>query len=515
MSRIVLALILCLFSTSAALAERRVALVIGNSDYPTSPLRNPVNDARAMTAKLKGLGFSVISRENATFRDMQRAIREFSSQLSAGGEVGLVYYAGHGIQSMGRNYLVPVDAQIANEGDISVEAVDLDIVMTQLSQAQNPINIVILDACRNNPFERSFRSGGGNGLASVNAPTGTLIAYATAPGKVAADGDGSNGLYTEQLLTALSEPGLKVEDVFKRVRSNVMQKSSRAQIPWESSSLTGDFYFSPPTAQPAVLSVPQPQVPAPGGTTAEVVFWQTIMLSRNAADYQEYLRRYPQGQYVGLAQSRLAGLNAAPQQTARPPSGGDAGGEVVFWQTIMLSRNPADYEEYLRRFPQGQYAGLARSRLDGLHSRSAEAPAQQSAQQQAALAADPTNAYTQGTAEKSGVIGGVSSSAGTQVAAAAGLSRIQGIYRQRGGTCEKPDYVWTQVNGTRFNYQCIPTDLGSCDFERADVTVTPESGGAYKFDYPGGIWERARISGDTLEFFESSGGYRYTIERCE
>ncbi len=227
---------------TAAIAEQKIALVIGNSAYPSAALRNPVNDAKAMAAKLSGLGFEVILRTDASQRDMTRAVSQFGQKLR-GGSIGLFYFAGHGLQVRGKNFLIPVDAEIENEASTRSEAVDVDQVLEQLGSAR--LSMVILDACRNNPFERRFRSTGSGGLAQIDAPTGTLLAYATAPGKVAYDGTGANGLYTTELLKALDTPGLKVEDVFKQVRINVLKASDNQQIPWESSSLIGEFYFKP------------------------------------------------------------------------------------------------------------------------------------------------------------------------------------------------------------------------------------------------------------------------------
>src|SRR6266568_7302341 len=195
--------------------ESRVALVIGNGAYANSPLRNPVNDARAMARTLKGLGFDVIARENVAEKEMRRAIFEFGDKLKGGG-VGVFFFAGHGIQLAGRNYLVPIGAEIASERDVELEAVDVARVLARMDDANNRLNIVILDACRDNPFGRSFR-GTSRGLAAIDAPTGTLIAYATAPGKLARDGTGANSLYTTALLRAIEVPGLRIEDVFKRV----------------------------------------------------------------------------------------------------------------------------------------------------------------------------------------------------------------------------------------------------------------------------------------------------------
>ncbi|MCE9568393.1 MAG: caspase family protein [Rhodocyclales bacterium] len=223
-----------------AAAEQKVALVIGNSAYPSSRLRNPVNDAKAMADKLRALGFEVILRTDSNLREMTRSFSQFGQKLTPG-SVSLFYYAGHGVQVRGKNYLIPVDAEIENEASVTSEAVDVDQLLNQLGPAR--LSMVILDACRNNPFERRFRAAGSGGLAQIDAPTGTLLAYATAPGKVAADGHGSNGVYTEALLKALDMPGLKVEDVFKQVRINVVRASDGQQTPWESSSLTGEFYF--------------------------------------------------------------------------------------------------------------------------------------------------------------------------------------------------------------------------------------------------------------------------------
>ena len=237
-----------LFAAWPAAAEVKVALVIGNAAYPTGPLRNPVNDATAMARRLETAGFDVTLRTNVTQREMTRAVSQFGEALKPG-SVGLFYYAGHGMQVRGRNFLVPVDAQILSEASARSEAVDLDLVLEQLGPAR--LSMVILDACRNNPFEAKFRSGSGSGLAQVDAPKGTLLAYATAPGKVASDGAGGHGLYTAELLKAMDIPGAKVEEVFKAVRVNVIKATSGLQVPWESSSLTGDYYFRPAAAAEA------------------------------------------------------------------------------------------------------------------------------------------------------------------------------------------------------------------------------------------------------------------------
>lgn len=296
--------------------ERKVALVIGNARYASSPLANPVHDAQDVAARLSALGFDVILKTDAGLKDMTRAITLFGQRLSQG-SVALFYFAGHGIQARGRNFLVPVDAEIGQESSVMSEAVDVDQVLEQLSPAR--VSVVILDACRNNPFERRFRGGAGGGLAQMDAPKGTMIAYATAPGKVALDGDGRNGLYTTALLQALKQPERKIEDVFKQVRSTVSRETGDRQVPWESSSLTGDLYLGG-SGKPAALSpVAVERKEAPSDLAAyELEFWRSVQASNTAADYRAYLAKYPKGQFVMLAQTRLA----ETEKTARaaPPA---------------------------------------------------------------------------------------------------------------------------------------------------------------------------------------------------
>ena len=299
---------------AAAQAQRpepRLALVIGNSAYKESPLRNPVNDVRAMSQRLKELGFTVLVHENATKRTMEAAIVEFGRRLAEGG-VGAFYYAGHGLQVRGRNYLVPVDAEIDDEAGVRVAAVDVELLLEQMAEAKNRVNLVVLDACRNNPFERRMR-GASRGLAAVDAARGTLVAYATAPGSVAADGDGHNGLYTEALLEALREPGLKVEEVFKRVRIEVTRRSKGAQTPWESSSLTGDLIVNVSVNATTAVAVSASAATA----DREALFWLSIKDSADPAAFQAYLKQYPDGTFAPLARQRLA----VTSQPKLPPAG--------------------------------------------------------------------------------------------------------------------------------------------------------------------------------------------------
>jgi TPR repeat protein len=303
---ILLGLVLAVASAPSFADSNRVALVIGNAAYRFSPLKNPTNDAKAMAQALRAQGFDVVERENATKAEMEKAIVEFGRKLKADG-TGVVYYSGHGIQVGGKNYLIPLDATLTDQREVPLLAVDADNILIQMQDVRSKVNIVILDACRDNPFEQSFRSLSG-GLAQMNAPSGTLIAYATAPGKTASDGSGENGLYTQELLKAINEPGLKVEDVFKRVRLAVSKASGDAQIPWESSSLTGDFYFQAPTRS-AATGAATPSV--------ELDFWDSVKGSSDPADFNAYLKKYPNGDFADLARNRIAALQSAakPAQT--------------------------------------------------------------------------------------------------------------------------------------------------------------------------------------------------------
>lgn len=242
-------------SRGLTVTSERLALVIGNNAYPTAPLKNPVNDAEDMGKALSSVGFKVFLHKNADKRTMEESIRSFGRQLKTGG-VGLFYFSGHGMQVEGRNYLIPVNAKIESESDIQYEAVDAGLVLGKMEDAGNQLNIVILDACRNNPYSRSFRNAA-TGLARMDAPTGSLIAYSTAPGAVAADGTERNGIFTKHLIRHLATPNLPVEQVLKRVRVDVAAETHQRQIPWESSSLMGEFYFIAARTGPA-LTPPGP-----------------------------------------------------------------------------------------------------------------------------------------------------------------------------------------------------------------------------------------------------------------
>lgn len=226
------------------LGQQRTALVIGNSDYVSSPLKNPVNDARSMAETLTQLGFDVSVQLNATQQQMEKAIDQFGRKLINGSHVALFYYAGHGVQVDGENYLIPTGAVINRQSDVRYKAVNIGQVLGAMGDAADNLNIVILDACRDNPLPRSFRSTS-RGLAKVGGPKGTIIGFATSPGSVAADGEGDNGIYTKHLIQNMQQSGLTIEQVFKKVLQGVNQETNGKQIPWTESSFTGDFSFRP------------------------------------------------------------------------------------------------------------------------------------------------------------------------------------------------------------------------------------------------------------------------------
>jgi formylglycine-generating enzyme required for sulfatase activity len=304
-------------SPASAVEERRVALIIGNDSYKSlKRLDNGANDARAMAAELKAAGFETVLKTNAGRKEMHAAIGEFGGKL-ASGSVGLFYYAGHGIQSGERNFLVPVDADLQGEDDLDADAIDIGKVMKTMEAARNRLNIVILDACRDNPLPKGGRSGT-RGLAVIPAPTGTFVAYATGPGKIAQDGDrGGNGVYTGELVKALRQPGLKIEEVFKKAANGVMEKTGGKQVPWTQASLQGDFYFRPQgtVAPPAATG---------GNADRDALFWSSIKDSRKAGDFEDYLTQFPNGTFAGLATRRIGELRGgqtaslSPGAVARP-----------------------------------------------------------------------------------------------------------------------------------------------------------------------------------------------------
>jgi uncharacterized caspase-like protein len=293
-----------------AAAEKRVALIVGNSSYQHAPrLSNPGNDAGDMAAKLRSLGFEVVDGIDLGKRDMEKRIRAFSDIL-AGADVGLFYYAGHGLQVDGRNFLAPIDAELRAESDLDFEAVELELVLKQMVR-NAPTSIVFLDACRDNPLATNLAKVSrsiaiGRGLARVETPASMMIVYATEPGKVALDGTGRNSPFTAALLRHIGQEGASISDVMIDVRNDVLKETGGQQRPFESASLTGQFYFKP-----------RPETPAP--STAEEIASLRAEIARLQAD-QGALLKSQQEQLIEM-QAKLAvktGADSAPPPAASP-----------------------------------------------------------------------------------------------------------------------------------------------------------------------------------------------------
>ncbi len=333
-------------ASAQAPLDVRVALVIGNAAYAgNAALVNPANDARAMASALTQLGFTVIELRDGNKSEISAAVAKVREALKGKQGVGMLYYAGHGLQLDWRNYMVPVDARLSSSADVTTQTVDVNTVLEAFKGAGNRMNILVLDACRDNPFTNA---GSGKGLAQVDAPPGTFLAYATAPGNVAEDGDvrTGNGLYTKYLLEELKKPGTRIEDVFKRVRLNVRQQSQGRQIPWESTSLEDDFSFG------SGLSVNAAALDGKGVEDEFLVekqAWDQIKDSLKVEDFYAFLLKYPSGFISEQAQFRVAQLQkartvAVPNQEGWVPLAADVrrfklGDETVLEYTNFLTNH--------------------------------------------------------------------------------------------------------------------------------------------------------------------------------
>jgi hypothetical protein len=331
-----LAILLLLLAPPAAEAQqRRVALVIGNGAYEHTPrLVNPANDARRMAELLRASGMEVIEGIDLDRQRMNETLREFGNRLE-GGAVGLFFYAGHGLQVAGENYLLPVDARLQRERDLEFEAIPLGRVLRVMEDSV-PTRLVFLDACRDNPLAQSLARGMGTrsaaigrGLGAVTAGRGTMVSYATQPGNVALDGEGENSPFTAALLRHLAEPGLDVSLAMRRVREAVLEQTGQRQVPWEHSSLVGEVVLvpalavvpPPPPPPPAAEPAPVPPIAIPGmpQMDRDALFWASVAGSQRIADFEEYLRAFPDGIFAGLARNRIAGLRAPPPAVAALP----------------------------------------------------------------------------------------------------------------------------------------------------------------------------------------------------
>ena len=337
---LILALALASGLAHAQAGLKRVALVIGNSAYVNAPqLANPRNDARGMSDSLRNLGFTVEEGIDLDTAGMYGAIREFGA-LAETADVALVFYAGHGIQVDGINYLLPTDVSLTRERDLNYEGVPLELILSEVSQTKR-LGVVILDACRDNPFAQELaRSMGptrstlvGRGLARVEAaPADTLVAFATRDGAVADDGDGVNRPYTTALLRHLEEPGVEIGQYFRKVRDSVLDSTNGRQEPFVYGSLSADQFYLNPGATAAIqqAAITAPTVPTPTPSVpqedrgmsndTERLFWESIRESSDKADFDAYLRQFPTGVFAALARNRIATIVANEQAVSPPPS---------------------------------------------------------------------------------------------------------------------------------------------------------------------------------------------------
>lgn len=347
----------------AALGEERIALVVGNSQYASvAPLENAANDASLISQSLVDAGFEVTLLEDATQVSLKRAIAQFGRKLRSSGPdtVGLFYYAGHGVQSFGSNYLLPVDASLSDAADLDLVALEAASVLRQMASARNKTNIVILDACRNNPFE-AIADFNDNGLAEMKAPTGTYLAYATAPGAVALDGVGQNSPFTAALATAIKMENAPIEKVFKQVRVDVLAQTGGAQIPWDTSSLTREFVFK----AGKVLTSEE---------FAEQQLWNSVKLTNDPVQIMLFLRSYPAGTYESEARALLTeSLKSELQQAIETPQAPEPAPapdrEAQMMEVARASGDIKDYEAYLQAFPEGLFAELVKIEIAAISAK--------------------------------------------------------------------------------------------------------------------------------------------------
>lgn len=377
------ALVLFVGLSGIARAEPRIALVVGNGAYGTvTPLDNPIADANAVAETLEARGFSVTLLTDADQVTFNRAIAQFGRDLRSGGNetTGLFYYAGHAVQSFGANYLLPTDVALTDAADLGLVAVRADAILRQMASAANRANIVILDACRNNPFS-NIPDMNDNGLAEMKAPTGTFMAYSTAPGSVALDGTGDNSPFTEAMVAEMQVPGQNIEQMFKQVRARVLEASHDQQTPWDTSSLTTEIQFTPGTEDTAA-----------GFTEARI--FESIEKSRDPVQIVLFLQSYPDSVHTEAAKRLLVealdaeeakggsaseALVAAlkPPSPATSPVQGKVPSEEErgLISTAQSTGAIEDYRAYLEAYPDGVFAELAATEIATRAAKDPEAPA--------------------------------------------------------------------------------------------------------------------------------------------
>lgn len=353
---------------TAASAQERIALVVGNSGYSSvSALDNPTRDAQLIAETLESIDFQVTLLIDATQSEMNRALLEFGRNLRSGGPetTGLFYYAGHGVQSFGNNYLLPVDVSLENAADLDLQGVEAQAVLRQMASARNRTNFVILDACRNNPFS-DMADFDAPGLAEMKAPTGTFLSYATAPGAVALDGTGQNSPFTLALAQEITKPGLPAEQMFKQVRVAVLEETQGLQTPWDTSSLTNNFTFvDAPVEDPAALAARQ--------------LWNSVQATRDPVQIMLFLRGYPNSAHADDARALLAEVMEAeltgptPTEPA-PVATGPSETEQTMFEAVQANPTVEGYRDYLEAFPEGTFSEFAKGEIAALEAEASHDP---------------------------------------------------------------------------------------------------------------------------------------------
>lgn len=374
---LILALVLSVAAPVSA-AERRVALVIGNNDYQqVSKLEKAVNDAQAVGRELAKVGFEVVTLTNVGQKKMNQAINQFAEKM-AGGGVGVLFFAGHGLQINNQNFLLPVDMDLPrNPNDVADQAISLQVIQDKLADARAKFALLVVDACRNNPLpQQAGRSiGSGRGLAQPSAPNGQIVlfsagAHQEALDKLSEDDRNPNGLFTREFLPMISSPGVSATEALRKTRTAVIQKAKAVghdQHPALYDQTDGDFYFVP--GAPAEAA-PSPVVGGVDPIAIELEYWRGAQQANTIEAYESYLHRYPKGQYAELAEASIKKLKGAPSSAVQRGAASDATAiELALWETVSDSDQPAEYREYLRQFPNGRFAAIAKSRILALSAR--------------------------------------------------------------------------------------------------------------------------------------------------
>ncbi len=376
------AALFALAAQAQAATEKRVALVIGNGAYVhASELKNPASDAAAMAERLEALDFQVIKGTDLDENAMRRVVNEFAKAITTA-NVGVLFYAGHGLQVEGQNYLLPINAELKNEIDLQFQGVNVNFLL-RIMESLNRTSIVLLDACRNNPLaERLARSMNktrsstvSSGLARIETGVGTYIGFSTSPDSVALDGEGENSPFTTALVARLDTEGQDIETVMRNVRSDVIAATNGSQVPWGNSSLVGrGFVFRAAAEKPAAAVA---TTNSGESSQVELAYWNAIKDQNDVRQFVNYITKYPNGAFADIARLKIEdafGVKDKAAQTEKREAAAEqatsqnrnSAAEAVYWQSIQNSNDPRFFEAYLAQFPNGAFATLAKLKIDVL-----------------------------------------------------------------------------------------------------------------------------------------------------